>query len=49
LDVVVRQGAPPRDQELKLDEHTRALFHFNGDLKGAGYGHTDALPVTLKP
>jgi hypothetical protein len=25
---------PPADQRLKLDEHTRALFHFDGTLDG---------------
>ena len=39
---------PSRDRELQLDKHTRALFHFNGDLKGASYGHTGPLPVELK-
>ena len=41
--------APPRDQELKLDEHTRALFHFNGGLKGESHGYAGEMPVELKP
>jgi len=39
---------PSRDQELKLDEHTRALFHFNGNVKGKSHGYKGALPVELK-
>jgi len=27
-------GAPRRDRALRLDEHTRALFHFDGTLEG---------------
>jgi len=41
--------APPsRAREFELDEHTRALFHFNGDVKGQSHGHAGALPVTLR-
>ena len=40
---------PSRDREFKLDEHTRALFHFNGDIQGRSHGHTGPLPVELKP
>ena len=40
---------PPRDQEFELDEHTRALFHFNGELAGKSYGHAGEMPVELKP
>ena len=39
---------PARDRELRLDKHTRALFHFNGDLEGQSYGFTGALPARLE-
>ena len=39
---------PSRAREFELDEHTRALFHFNGNAEGASSGHTGALPVTLR-
>ena len=39
---------PARDRELRLDKHTRALFHFNGDIKGQSYGSTDPLPARLE-
>jgi hypothetical protein len=26
---------PSRDEELNVDKHTRVLYHFNGDQKGA--------------
>ena len=29
---------PSRKAEFQADEHTRALFHFNGDLKGRSHG-----------
>jgi len=29
---------PSRDRALKADEHTRALFHFDGSLEGVGSG-----------
>ncbi|MDP6114539.1 MAG: hypothetical protein QGG53_21970 [Planctomycetota bacterium] len=40
---------PSRDGELRLDEHTRALFHFNGDTKGESHGHAGPMPVSLSP
>lgn len=36
---------PSRDRELALDEHTRSLFHFNGNLDCESYGH-DEKPKT---
>jgi hypothetical protein len=35
---------PTREKVFRLDAHTRALFHFNGDFKGLSHG-TDAEPV----
>jgi hypothetical protein len=29
---------PRRDQEMRADEHTRALFHFNWTLEGESGG-----------
>jgi hypothetical protein len=29
---------PARDKEISVDEHTRALFHFNGNAEGQSYG-----------
>ena len=37
-----------RDTEFKPDEHTRALFHFNGSLKGESHGHKGDLPASLE-
>ena len=37
---------PPRSVEFRMDKHTRALFHFNGDVKGRSYG-TD-MPVAAQ-
>ncbi len=39
---------PRRDGELQCDEHTRALFHFNGDIKGRSFGFEGELPVVLE-
>jgi hypothetical protein len=39
---------PSCDKELPLDEHTRALFHFNGNVEGESFGYTGKLPVELK-
>lgn len=39
----------PRNQELQLDEHTCALFHFNGNTDGVSYGHEGELPVSFRP
>ncbi len=38
---------PSRKTEFELDEHTRALFHFNGDLQGESWEYEDDLPATL--
>jgi hypothetical protein len=38
---------PSRKAEFELDEHTRALFHFNGNLEGRSWRHKGALPGTL--
>jgi len=38
---------PSRDNEFELDEHTRALFHFDGDLQAASWRHEVELPATL--
>jgi hypothetical protein len=39
---------PARDRELELDEHTRALFHFNGNLDGQCHGHDGPLPASFE-
>lgn len=33
--------------ETQLDEHTRALFHFNGNVKGESCGHAGDVPARL--
>ena len=38
---------PARETEFRLDEHTRALFHFNGDVKGQSYGYAEGAPATV--
>jgi hypothetical protein len=38
---------PSRAQGFEPDEHTRALFHFDGNLDGASHGHTGPLPARL--
>ena len=38
---------PSMRREFAVDEHTRALFHFNGDLAGESAGFTGALPAEL--
>ncbi|HRU07107.1 MAG TPA: hypothetical protein P5137_15180, partial [Candidatus Brocadiia bacterium] len=38
---------PSRDRELALDEHTRALFHFNGNLKGESWGAKEEIKGQL--
>jgi len=40
--------APSRNRELEMDAHTLALFHFNGDTRGASFGADVELPVTLR-
>ena len=41
--------APPsRDRELAVDEHTRALFHFNGNAQGESYGKDNPIPVSAE-
>ena len=42
-----RDFEPSRKGELELDEHTRALFHFNGDLTGESWRYDGELPVKL--
>jgi len=39
---------PSTDREFAPDEHTRALFHFNGTLDGESHGHKGPLPATAK-
>jgi len=39
---------PSRDREFELDEHTRALLHFNGTLDGESHGHAGPLPAEAK-
>jgi len=39
---------PGRDRELAPDEHTRALFHFNGTLDGESHGHPGPLPIRVQ-
>jgi hypothetical protein len=40
---------PARDKEFQLDEHTRALFHFNGNSQGESYGQSaSSVPGELK-
>jgi hypothetical protein len=38
----------PPDKELLLDEHTRALFHFNGNVEGQSHGQTKPVVGELK-
>jgi len=38
---------PSRDRELPLDERTRSLFHFNGNLDCESYGHDEQPKVKL--
>ena len=38
---------PSRHGELAVDEHTRALFHFNGNIQGRSAGHEGELPAAL--
>ncbi len=39
---------PTRDAEFALDEHTRALFHFNGDTTGQSHAYQRKLPVETR-
>jgi hypothetical protein len=39
---------PLPDREFVLDEHTRALFHFNGNCLGESYGQTNSITGELK-
>jgi len=39
---------PTGEAELTLDEHTRALFHFNGDATGKSHGYDGELPVETR-
>jgi len=38
---------PPRDREFVLDEHTRALFHFNGNVDGESHAQAGPVPARL--
>ena len=38
---------PSRERGTKLDKHTRALFRFNGDVKGVSYGYDGTVPAKL--
>jgi hypothetical protein len=38
---------PSRSRKLRLDEHTRALFHFNGDIAGRSYGTDEPVEAEL--
>jgi len=38
---------PSRHGELAMDEHTRALFHFNGNIQGRSAGYEGELPAAL--
>jgi len=38
---------PSRMVEFEVDEHTRALFHFNGDTAGLSHDWTAPLPARL--
>ncbi len=40
--------SPTRDTELTLDEHTRALFHFNDDTTGRSHACQGNLPVETR-
>ena len=40
-------AAPSRDREFEVDEHTRALFHFNGNIDGLSHGHAGPLPASF--
>jgi len=39
---------PDRERELRADQHTRALFHFNGNLKGQSHGNGELAGVLRK-
>ncbi|MCD6359673.1 MAG: hypothetical protein J7M38_02340 [Armatimonadetes bacterium] len=39
---------PSRDAEFALDEHTRALMHFNGDLSVESYGLAGTAEAVVK-
>jgi hypothetical protein len=39
---------PSRERMIQADKNTRALFHFNGDLKGESSGYAGDLPAALK-
>ena len=40
---------PSRKREQEVDQHTRALFHFNGDLKGQSVSAEEPIEGELKP
>jgi len=39
---------PRRDRELTLDDQTRALFHFNGNLEGQSAGAAKPIMGIVK-
>jgi hypothetical protein len=39
---------PLPDREFALDEHTRALFHFNGNCQGVSYDQTNTVKAEIK-
>ncbi|MBT5606582.1 MAG: hypothetical protein HN742_30365 [Lentisphaerae bacterium] len=43
-----RDFEPSRKSDFELDEHTRALFHFDGDIEGESWECEDPLPVSLE-
>jgi hypothetical protein len=40
--------APVREKEFEMDEHTRALFHFNGNLNGQSFGVANPFQGQIK-
>jgi len=40
---------PVLGTEFRVDAHTRALFHFNGNIEGKSAGAKSPLPATLVP
>jgi hypothetical protein len=40
---------PARGAAFRPDEHTRALFHFDGNLHGESAGHEGPMPATILP
>ena len=45
----LRDFSPPsKDVEMRLDRHTRALFHFNGNLDGYSFGGDNSMPIKVR-